>query len=77
MDAHTDRRGLRVGRRRRRVAYDWLHPLGPTDREKRNPVLIPKDKPHLTSAVRKAEIEFDAGADLTANFEIERQPPET
>jgi len=45
-------------------------------------MMIPQDKPHLTSAVRAAEIGFDAGkrrrqygakpADLLSNIEIER-----
>jgi hypothetical protein len=54
--------GFALGAAAAVLAYDWLHPLGPMDsRERRKPMMIPQDKPHLTSAVRKAEIEFDAG----------------
>jgi hypothetical protein len=75
--------GFALGAAAAVLAYEWIHPLGPMDsRERRKPMIIPQDKPHLTSAVRKAEIEFDAGkrlreirskpADLTANIEIKR-----
>jgi hypothetical protein len=52
--------GFALGAAAAVLAYDWLHPLGPMDSQERRKPTIPQHKPHLTSAVRKAEIEFDA-----------------